>query len=102
MALPQSALSELLEAFRTGDGVDLIRDSVRVALQEGYTELHIGPNTAAEIRSGDLALSSEEIRRKHRERAVSLIRHLAGAKGLAELEKENTKTLRDWVAWWKG
>jgi transposase-like protein len=34
MALPQSALSELLEAFRTGDGVDLIRDSVRVALQE--------------------------------------------------------------------
>ncbi|HET7734583.1 MAG TPA: IS256 family transposase [Nocardioidaceae bacterium] len=34
MALSQSALSELLEAFRTGDGVDLIRDSVRVALQE--------------------------------------------------------------------
>ncbi len=34
MALPQSALSELLEAFRTGDGVDLIRESVRVALQE--------------------------------------------------------------------
>lgn len=34
MALPQSALSELLDAFRTGDGVDLIRESVRVALQE--------------------------------------------------------------------
>ncbi|WP_121259010.1 IS256 family transposase [Nocardioides ferulae] len=34
MALSQSALSELLDAFRTGDGVDLIRDSVRVALQE--------------------------------------------------------------------
>jgi putative transposase len=34
MALPQSALSELLEVFRTGDGVDLIRESVRVALQE--------------------------------------------------------------------
>jgi putative transposase len=34
MALSQSALSELLEAFRAGDGVDLIRDSVRVALQE--------------------------------------------------------------------
>ena len=34
MALTQSALSELLEAFRTGDGVDLIRESVRVALQE--------------------------------------------------------------------
>ncbi len=34
MALSQSALSEILEAFRAGDGVDLIRDSVRVALQE--------------------------------------------------------------------
>jgi putative transposase len=34
MALPQSALSELLEAFRAGDGVDLVRESVRMALQE--------------------------------------------------------------------
>ncbi len=34
MALSQSALTELLEAFRAGDGVDLIRESVRVALQE--------------------------------------------------------------------
>jgi putative transposase len=34
MALPQSALSELLDAFRAGDGVDLIRDAVRLVLQE--------------------------------------------------------------------
>jgi putative transposase len=34
MALSQSAVSELLEAFRAGDGVDLIRESVQVALQE--------------------------------------------------------------------
>ncbi|CAN5241641.1 hypothetical protein BH09ACT11_BH09ACT11_09540 [soil metagenome] len=34
MALSQSALSELLDAFRTGDGVDMIRDSVRFVLQE--------------------------------------------------------------------
>jgi putative transposase len=34
MALSQSALCELLEAFRVGDGADLIRDSVRVVLQE--------------------------------------------------------------------
>ena len=34
MALSQSALSELLDAFRAGDGVDLIRDAVRVVLQE--------------------------------------------------------------------
>jgi len=34
MALSQSALSELLHAFRAGDRVDLIRESVRVVLQE--------------------------------------------------------------------
>jgi len=34
MALPQSAVSELLEAFRAGDGVDLIRESVHLVLQE--------------------------------------------------------------------
>jgi putative transposase len=34
MALPQSAVSELLDAFRAGDGVDLIRDAVRLVLQE--------------------------------------------------------------------
>ena len=33
-ALPPSAVSELLEAFRAGDGLDLIRESVRLVLQE--------------------------------------------------------------------
>jgi transposase-like protein len=34
MALSQSAVSELLDAFRAGDGVDLIRESVQLVLQE--------------------------------------------------------------------
>ncbi|WP_377641753.1 IS256 family transposase [Oryzobacter terrae] len=34
MALSQSALTELLEVFRAGEGVDLIREAVRVALQD--------------------------------------------------------------------
>lgn len=34
MALSESALSELLEALRSGDAVDLIRESVRMVLQE--------------------------------------------------------------------
>ena len=34
MALDESALSELLEAFGAGDGVDLIREAVRLVLQE--------------------------------------------------------------------
>jgi hypothetical protein len=34
MVLSQSVASELLEAFRAGEGVDLIRESVRLVLQE--------------------------------------------------------------------
>jgi len=34
MALSTSALSELLDALRAGDGVDLIRDAVRLVLRE--------------------------------------------------------------------
>src|SRR4051812_24452500 len=34
MALSQSAVSELLEAFRTGEGVDLIRETARMVMQE--------------------------------------------------------------------
>ncbi|MHB1712070.1 MAG: IS256 family transposase [Acidimicrobiales bacterium] len=34
MALPQSDVSTLLDALRSGDGVDLVRDLVRLVLQE--------------------------------------------------------------------
>lgn len=34
IALSQSVVSELLDAFRVGDGVDLIRESVRMVIQE--------------------------------------------------------------------
>ena len=34
MAHVQSAVSDLLEAFRAGEGVDLVRESVRIVLQE--------------------------------------------------------------------
>lgn len=34
MTLSHSALSELLDAFRAGDGVDLVRESVRLVFQE--------------------------------------------------------------------
>jgi hypothetical protein len=30
MALPQSAVSDLLEVLRTGEAIDLIRESVRI------------------------------------------------------------------------
>jgi putative transposase len=34
MALPESAVSDLLDVLRTGQAVDLIRESVRMVLQE--------------------------------------------------------------------
>ena len=34
MALSESVLSDLLDAFRAGEGVDLIRDAVQLVLQE--------------------------------------------------------------------
>jgi putative transposase len=34
MALPESALSDILDAFRAGEGIDLIRDAVRLVMQE--------------------------------------------------------------------
>ncbi len=34
MTLSQSVASELLEAFRAGEGVDLIRESVRLVMQD--------------------------------------------------------------------
>src|SRR5437868_2769029 len=34
MALEESALSALLDAFRTGDGVDLVREAVRLVMQD--------------------------------------------------------------------
>ena len=34
MALSQSVASELLEAFRAGEGVDFVRESVRLVMQE--------------------------------------------------------------------
>jgi transposase-like protein len=34
MTLSQSAVSDLLDAFRAGDGVNLIRDAVQLVLQE--------------------------------------------------------------------
>jgi putative transposase len=34
MAWSQSVASELLEAFRAGEGVDLVRESVRLVMQD--------------------------------------------------------------------
>ncbi len=48
MALSQSAVSDLLDAFRAGDGVDLIREAVQLVLQtqEGVEAVGLHPEGA--------------------------------------------------------
>jgi len=58
MALSQSAVSELLDAFRAGDGVDLIRESVELVLQalidlEATHEIGAEPYERTETRTNE-------------------------------------------------
>jgi putative transposase len=68
MALPQSAVSELLEAFRAGDGVDLVRESVQLVLQE-----LIEAEATEKIGAGRYERTSERItdRNGFRDRALT-------------------------------
>jgi hypothetical protein len=72
MALSQSVVSELLDAFRAGDGVDLIRESVRLVLQElieveATREIGAAPHERTETRTNDrrAQLSTEDQPRPH-------------------------------------
>lgn len=49
MALSRSVLSELLDAFRAGEGVDLVRDAVRLVMQELIKSRLGGEGTLKEI-----------------------------------------------------
>ena len=54
MALSNSVVSELLEAFRAGEGVDLIRESVRLVMQdliEVEAANHIGAGATSAVTS---------------------------------------------------
>ena len=56
MALSQSVASELLAAFRAGEGVDLIRESVRMVMQElieteATEQIGAGPYERTETRT---------------------------------------------------
>ncbi len=68
MALSESALSELLDAFRAGEGVDLIRESVRLVLQE-----LIEVEAAEVIGAGRYERSAERVteRNGHRPRLLA-------------------------------
>ena len=68
MALPESALSELLDAFRTGDGVDLIREAVRLVMQE-LIETEATGVIGADAYERTLARTNE--RNGHRDRLLS-------------------------------
>ena len=67
MALPQSDVSELLGALRAGDGVDLIRDLVRVVLQE-----LVEAEAAEAIGAGRYERSGERVTERNGHRGKTL------------------------------
>jgi hypothetical protein len=71
MALSESVLSELLDSFRAGEGVDLVRDAVRLVLQD-----LIEVEAAEQIGAGRYERSESRITERSRVRFGA---HSAGA-----------------------
>lgn len=78
------------------------RDLVRIAHEEGFTALHLGPASDVAIDPADLRLTPQDLRKKHLARATKLVRDLAGPHGEGELDQPTTRRLRQWVAWYQG
>lgn len=68
MALDESALPELLDALRAGDGIDLIRDAVRLVMQE-LIELEVTDHIGAARYERSETLTNE--RNGHRPRLLA-------------------------------
>jgi putative transposase len=68
MALDQSVLSELLDAFRTGEGLDLVREAVTLVAQE-LIESELGAHIGAQRYERTESRTTE--RNGHRARVLS-------------------------------
>lgn len=81
----------------------LLRSSepLRIAYEEGFTHVRVGPETVAEIREADLGRTPEAIRTRHRRRTAMLIERLAGPRASDKLAEDNTRKLREWVDWYR-
>lgn len=77
------------------------RHLVRVAHEEGYTDLHIGVDTDAPIRPRDLDLDGVGIRRRHRQISREVLAALAGPEGRRGIEEQNSLGLEAWVRWYQ-
>ncbi|MCA1819220.1 MAG: hypothetical protein LC620_04080 [Halobacteriales archaeon] len=78
------------------------RELVRVAHAAGYSHLRIGPGSEVAIQPRDFASSAAELRARHQARCAKLLRDLAGNEGRTFLEEPNRRTLREFVAWYRG
>lgn len=72
---------------------------LRVALDDGYTHIRIGPDTVAEIRRADLDLDPDTVREGHKAACRKLVNDLASEADQSLLSRRNKVTLRDWVEW---
>lgn len=84
MALSQSFASELLEAFRAGEGVDLIRESVRLVMQD-----LIEAEASEQIGASRYELAAKELVRLAREQGLTL----TGPNGLLQFGDFNYTSL---------
>lgn len=75
---------------------------IRVAREDGYTHLGIGPETHVPIRPEDIGMSQTTVRTRHLDAAKELVRDLAGADTRSRLDAPNARRLREWVAWYQG
>ncbi|MBI2078988.1 MAG: hypothetical protein HYT80_11580 [Euryarchaeota archaeon] len=76
-------------------------DLVRVAHEEGFTHLHIGSGTDAEIVPTDLGLSPDEVRERHEALCRRTLKEVATDPVRAQLRADGDTTLHEWVAWLK-
>jgi transposase-like protein len=98
MALDQSVLSELLSAFQSGEGLDLIRESVRLVCQE-LIETELNAVIGAERYERNAERSAE--RNGHRARVLTTKAddvELAIPKSLSPPGSPRTAAGRSWAS----
>ena len=72
------------------------RPLIRLAYDEGFTHLTIGPNDVA-ISVADLGLDGTDIRARHRRLCENLIVELSDESGRFLLNRSNESSLGDWI-----
>ena len=77
------------------------RQLVRLAHEEGFTDLRLGLDKEVPIVEEDLRLEPLEIRRRHLRVSADLLERLSDEPARFGLYRPNKPGLRDWVRWYQ-